>query len=625
MRVPFTKIDIGIARNKNSNQRSWNPTDERWYSPFPWLGKNGQRVANPETATQVPPLFTGVRIITETLSSVPLVLYKRKSEGQRERAEDNGLYKVLKNLANPRLTSLEFRELLTGHMILRGNGFAQIIRSLDGEISGLYPLHPDRMELVFDDKLQEYVYKYQLRDGSYRKFLKEEIFHLRGPSSDGIWGISFVQSLKLMIEHNMTLDEYAQNFYVNNAAPSGVLQMSAGIEMSPKAKDNLREEWKKKYGAANSGSIAILEEGLSWQQIGMSSQDSQFIDTLKDARRQILGALRIPLYMAGDPEKMSFNSVEQLGIQFIVYTMLPYFVRWEQTIYRDLLLESERKKYYAEFLVEGLQRGDIISRYRAYAIGRQWGWLSVNDIRTLENLNTVDGGDVYLQPLNMIDTSLATDYLMKEDNNAEEPPGTKNELDDNSNPTLKNSADMMKALDMRNKSSDQGQFILSKIEDFFVKINEKIEKIEQKQGKTEQKEENNAEKLNAGISKLRSTNFPVFNGILARAMRKEAAAYATAQRKNKLDEFQAEFYPEHKEFLSECLSDVIRSYYNQIKILSESLFVSDVRSEQEVYGRTLSELLSTFDSKYKNAGESKAADFSSDILDLIEKFSLKKE
>ncbi len=619
MRIPFTGIDLGVKRSADTKQ-NWSPVDDRWYSAWPWQGKNGNKTVTPQTAQGSSAVYSGVKIISETIGSIPFPLYKKKGEDKRVKAEENSLYGVLKNLAHPKLTAMEFRELMTAHMILRGNAFAQIIRGEDGQVVELYPLNPERMSLVFDDTIQDYIYEYSLANGEKRKFLSEQIFHLRGPSEDGRWGRSFVAVLKDIIGQNLTLDEYSNNFYVNNAAPSGVLQMAAGMEMSPKAKDNLREEWKKKYQGSNkSGSVAILEEGLTWQQIGMSSQDSQFIDTLKDARRQILGCLRVPLYMAGDPEKLSFNTIEQLSIQFMTYTMMPYFVRWEQTVYRDLLTVQERKKYFAEFLVDGLQRGDIVSRYRAYAVGRQWGWLSVNDIRRFENMDSVQGGDVYLQPLNMIDSSEASEYLLKNDPNDEKPPGTKNEMDDNSNVTLKNTQSQLEFIQRRLPAPENNNEIL--VEEI-RKIAEKVDKIVEKEQKQAEKPEKLSNHLGLQIELLSEANVRVSSEILARIMRKENLALATAQRKGKLDTIEKDFYEDHVVFMRDSLAPVVLSQLEQIYIVSRGQKPPDLKNGVvEVLNRVMERYVTSF----KNVGEGvdgRAFEFAVELSELVKKKGL---
>lgn len=616
MRIPFTGIDIGVKRSASSKEKSWSPTDERWYTPWPWIGVNGTKTVTPQSAQGTSAVYSGVKIISETIGSIPFPLYQRKGDGKREKAESNSLYHVLKDLANPNLTAMEFREMMTAHMILRGNAFAQIIRGGDNQVVQLHPLNPDKMTLVYDKDLKEYTYEYSV-NGVQKKLLREQVFHLRGPSDDGLWGKSFVAVLRDLIGQNLTLDEYCNNFYTNNAAPSGVLQMAAGMEMTPKAKDNLREEWKKKYQGSNkSGSVAILEEGLEWKQIGMSSQDSQFIDTLKDARRQILGCLRVPLYMAGDPEKLSFNTIEQLSIQFITYTMMPYFVRWEQTVHRDLLTEQERKKYFVEFLVDGLQRGDIVSRYRAYAVGRQWGWLSVNDIRKYENMDSIEGGDVYLQPLNMIDSKEASEYLLSDDGSSEEePPGTKNETDDNSNITLKNTKLQLDLIKRQKKEENLDfDFIFEEL----TKISQKVDKIVEKEQKSAKNEEKPSKNLESQIELLSQANVQVTSEILARAMRKENAAVATATRKGKLDTIEVDFYADHVNFIRESLRPAVKSNLEQIFIVSRGFRAGYLEGEvEEVVNMAVSRYLDSFKNIDKDSIEAKAIDLAYEIAEAV--------
>lgn len=600
MRIPFLGIDLAVKRADTAPTKAWSPTDDRWYgAAWPFMGKNGNKTVTPESSVGCSAVYSGLKVISETIGTIPLNLYKRKGEDKREKATENSLFQVLRSLTNPNLTAMEFREMMTAHMVLRGNGFAQIIRGGDGQVVAMYPLHPNRMALEWEPELQEYIYVYSLSNGEKKKLLREQVFHLRGPSEDGLWGKSFVAVLRDLIGQNLTLDEYSHNFYKNNAAPSGVLQMAAGMEMTQKAKDNLRDEWKKKYsGANNSGSVAILEEGLTWQQIGMTSQDAQFIDTLKDVRRQILGCLRVPLHMAGDPEKLSFNSIEQLSIQFITYTMLPYLVRWEQTVARDLLTVKERVKYFAEFQVDGLQRGDLTSRYSAYAIGRQWGWLAVNDIRRFENLDPIEGGDVYLQPLNMIDATEALDYLNKNDANSAKPPGNKSPTDNNDNPTLKNS-EIHAILNAR--AENRPTIDLSEVLEKIANIAEKVDKIAEKEQKSAEKEQKQPEDYGFQIEAISESNLNIFSEILARAMRKEGAALATAQRKGKMDSIEEDFYEDHKTFIRDSLSTAVRCHMEQIFIVSRA---NKPASWANDVTEVLNKVVERYCSAFKNAGDS---------------------
>jgi hypothetical protein len=354
----------------------------------------------------------------------------------------------------------------------------------------------------------------------------------------------------------------------------------------------------------------------------MTSQDAQFIDTLKDVRRQILGCLRVPLYMAGDPEKLSFNTIEQLSIQFITYTMLPYFVRWEQTIARDLLTVKERTKLFAEFLVDGLQRGDLGSRYSAYATGRQWGWLSVNDIRRFENQDPVEGGDVYLQPLNMIDSTEASDYLSKGLEAGEKTPGNKSPHDDNSNPTLKNS-EIHAILNAR--AENQPKFDSERLFEEFRKIAEKVDKIAEKEQKSPENSDNRNEKLMLGLAVTKEGNSKVIAEVLARAMRKESAAIATATRKNKLDTLEADFYEDHSRMIKESLTTLVNSQFDQMSALRVASGYNSGSVPASERDELLDVVVTKYNSAYRNAGdnaESRSRDLALIVVEMIEKSSL---
>jgi len=170
--------------------------------------------------------------------------------------------------------------------------------------------------------------------------------------------------------------------------------------------DRLVEQWTQRYGGStNAKKVAMLQEGMTFKPLSMTNVDAELIPALKLGSLEIARIYKMPPHMIGELDKATFSNIEHQGIQFVIYTLLPWIKRHEQAMMRDLLLPSERANYYIEFNVSGLLRGDQKSRYEAYAVARNWGWLSVNDIRRLENLPPVAGGDVYLQPLNMVDAA----------------------------------------------------------------------------------------------------------------------------------------------------------------------------------------------------------------------------
>lgn len=196
-------------------------------------------------------------------------------------------------------------------------------------------------------------------------------------------------------------EEYGAAFFANGATPSGILE-HPGVVKDPKA---LRESWTKGFSGKNKHKVAILEEGMKYTPISIAPNEAQFLETRKFQINEIARIFRVPPHMVGDLEKSSFSNIEQQSLEFVKYTLDPQVKRFEQAMTRRLLSGNEKKKYYIKFNVDGLLRGDYQSRMNGYATARQNGWMSANDIRTLENLDLIpkeDGGDLYLVNGNML-------------------------------------------------------------------------------------------------------------------------------------------------------------------------------------------------------------------------------
>ena len=362
-------------------------------------GKN----VNERSAMRVTAVYACVRVLSEAIASLPLHLYKKISRFGKEKAIEHPLYEILHNEPNPEMTSFVFRETLMSHLLLWGNAYAQIIRNGKGQIMALYPLMPNRMTVDRDSKGEIY-YKYftnesdnkNLKRLSQINIKKEEIFHVPGLRFDGLVGYSPIAMAKNAIGMAIATEEYGAKFFANGASPSGVLEHPGNI----KDPDKLRESWNKLFqGSANSHKIAILEEGLKYQPIGISPNEAQFLETRKFQIDEIARIFRVPPHMVGDLDKSSFSNIEQQSLEFVKYTLDPWVARWEQAIHRSLLLKNEKKDYFVKFNVDGLLRGDYQSRMNGYATGMQNGFLSPNDIRSLENMDLIPdelGGNQYL-------------------------------------------------------------------------------------------------------------------------------------------------------------------------------------------------------------------------------------
>ena len=294
------------------------------------------------------------------------------------------------------------------HLLLWGNAYAQIIRNGKGEVIALYPLMPNKMSVDRDANGQLYYTYTRSTDeaptmqGMTVTLKPSDVLHIPGLGFDGLVGYSPIAMAKNAIGMAIACEEYGAKFFANGAAPGGVLEHPGTI----KDPQRVRDSWQSTFGGSgNANKIAVLEEGMKYTPIAISPEQAQFLETRKFQINEIARIFRVPPHMVGDLEKSSFSNIEQQSLEFVKYTLDPWVVRWEQSIMRSLLSDSEKKEYFVKFNLEGLLRGDYVSRMNGYAIGRQNGWMSANDIRELENLDRIpaeEGGDLYLINGNML-------------------------------------------------------------------------------------------------------------------------------------------------------------------------------------------------------------------------------
>lgn len=355
-------------------------------------------------------VMTCVKVLAESVASLPRILYRRVPGG-KERYTEHPYYRLLHDVPNPELTNFEFTEMAMGYLGLWGNAYAEKqLTPRTGRVVALWPLPANRLSRI--ERLKgELVYFFDV-DGKERALSSSQVLHVRGLMGDGVKGLSPIDMAREAIGLSMASEEYGSRFFANNAHPSGVLEHPGNP--TDVARKNIRESWAEMHqGLSKSHRIALLEEGMKWQQIGVPPENAQFLETRLFQLREIARFYRIPPHMVGDLESgASFASVEQQNINFAIHTVRPWLVRWEQAFHRCLFSEAELRDVFVEHLMDALFRGDIGSRYTAYATGRQWGWLSVNDIRRAENMNPIGPeGDIYLQPLNMVEAGKEPDLL----------------------------------------------------------------------------------------------------------------------------------------------------------------------------------------------------------------------
>lgn len=404
--------NIFKSRDKPTNRVNGNA-----YSFFMGASSSGRRVTE-RTAMQMTAVYSCVRILSETLASLPLHIYE-SSETNSRKATKHPLYKLLHDEPNPEMTSFIFRETLMTHLLLWGNAYAQIIRNGKGEVLALYPLMPDRMRVDRDEYGQLY-YEYMLSDSDANakesgavRLSTQDILHIPGLGFDGLVGYSPIAMAKNAIGMAIATEEYGAAFFANGATPSGILT-HPGVIKNPEA---MRESWSKGFGGRNSHKVAILEEGMNYTPISIAPNEAQFLETRKFQLNEIARIFRVPPHMVGDLEKSSFSNIEQQSLEFVKYTLDPWVSRFEQAMTRRLLTDDEKKKYYIKFNVDGLMRGDYQSRMNGYATARQNGWMSANDIRALENLDLIsdeEGGNLYLINGNMLPLKNAGAFAKQE-------------------------------------------------------------------------------------------------------------------------------------------------------------------------------------------------------------------
>lgn len=358
---------------------------------------------NERTAMQTTAVYACVRILAEAIASLPLHVYEYQDDGGKKPVHDHPLYYLLHDEPNPEMTSFVFRETLMSHLLIWGNAYAQIIRDGAGRVLGLYPLLPDKMDVQRDDKGNiYYVYSRNsdenpmFKEYGNIKLKAEDVLHIPGLGFDGLIGYSPIAMAKNAVGMTLACEEYGASFFANGANPGGVLE-HPGVLKDP---SKVRESWNSVYrGVSNAHKIAVLEEGMKYQQIGIPPEEAQFLETRKFQINEIARLYRIPPHMVGDLDKSSFSNIEQQSLEFVKYTLDPWVIRWEQSLQRSLLLPSEKGKYFIKLNVDGLLRGDYQSRMNGYAVGRQNGWFSANDIREMENMNPIpdeEGGNLYL-------------------------------------------------------------------------------------------------------------------------------------------------------------------------------------------------------------------------------------
>lgn len=375
------------------------PHDDYWYRPVGSVSLTGVRV-DADTALKLSAVWACVNLISESVASLPLPIYRYRADGGKERAADHVLYETLQHQPNYWQTAQGWRQQMTIHALLRGAGYSRLVPGPRGRNTWLEPLNPDWLTVPKGPIDQYSTYLYREPGKPEQAINQGDVFRLDGLSLDGVTPCSVLTYARESVGLGLASEQYAARVYSQDARPRGVLEHPG--KLSKEAAGRLADSWQEAYaGLGNAHKVAVLEEGLKFSAISVSPEDAQMLGSREFSIEDVARWFRVPPHMIGSTAKVTSwgSGIEQLSLGFVQFTLLPWLRRWEQSIQRDLIYQKDR--FFAEHVVDGLIRGDIKTRTAAYVAGRANGWLSANDIRRMENMNPIPGGDEYLRPLNM--------------------------------------------------------------------------------------------------------------------------------------------------------------------------------------------------------------------------------
>lgn len=371
------------------------------------------KVVTEQTALQATAVWACVRIISGAIGRVPLLTYQQSRQG-KVRAEDHYLWPLFMRAANPYTSAYRYRRMMQAWTLLWGNAYSEIQISGRGQVTALWPWRPDRVEVTDEqgrppeippDPLKRMngeglVYTYRMNDGTRVSLPGSRVLHLRGLETDGFMGLSPVRVTRQSIGLGLAAEEYGARYFGNNGRPGGFI--TTPLKLGSEGRKNLRESYEDLHrGLRGAHRVAILEEGMKYIDVGIPPEDMQFLQTRQFQAIDIARIYGVPPHMIAELSRATFSNIEHQGIEFVKFCLGDWFKNWEEECTMSLLSQREAATTFLEFYPEALLKGDLPSRYAAYAVGRNGGWLSRNDIRQKENENRIKGGDDYLTPLNM--------------------------------------------------------------------------------------------------------------------------------------------------------------------------------------------------------------------------------
>ena len=370
---------------------------------FPVENVAAGEMVTPNTALASSAVYASVRVLAETISTLPLKVFQTLPDGGKEAAPNHPLNDVLQFMPNIYQDKVQFWDQGITHMNLRGNMYAEIVSGpVRGFVDELRPIHPDAITKI--EKLENGRLRYTERqaDGTTRELNQDQVLHIRGSlSQNGITGMSPIEASRQGIGVDIAAEKYSGKFYGNNATPGMVITNPPGVNLDDRGIKNAKQSWINQVGGDNQLSPVILQGGATATPMAMTGRDAQQIETRKFQVSDIARIFRVPPHLIGDLERATFSNIEEMGINFVQYSLVPWLVRSESAMMMQLMSEVDREAgFFIRFIVDGLLRGDIEKRYNSYDVGIRNGILSPNEARLKENLNPREGGDEFVASQN---------------------------------------------------------------------------------------------------------------------------------------------------------------------------------------------------------------------------------
>jgi len=402
------QMELALAPPEKREKRSEEESTPKFSSWDLMLGRGMETDAgitpSPYLAENLSAVFASVACIAETVSVCPPHVYRTTGDGVRTVDASHPVARLFGRAPNNLQTPNEFVEMLTAHCLLRGNAYAEIVRDGRGAPVELLPMHPDHVGVLRIPGTRTVVYDYSDPFlNRTRRLLSDEVLHLKDRSDDGIVGVSRLSRARETVATAIATERFASSTYRNGAALGGVLMHPDQI--GDEASENIRKSFAKIHaGSDNAGKFAVLEEGLKWQAVSVSPADAEMLGSRRFSVEQIARLFRIPPPILGDLQSGNYSAFSELARWFHQQTIVPWLTRWEKAIERCLLSEEGRRTHEVELDADLLLRGDMLSRFQAFRIGREVGLYSANDLRRFEKMNprTDEDGDTFLSPLNMM-------------------------------------------------------------------------------------------------------------------------------------------------------------------------------------------------------------------------------